>query len=195
MPSPMWYIGRKSDHIPTLPWVPLHPKVHRPNIPILCLMVEPTVVSQWFFFCCPTLLRRHVSEWLAWPIKTRGTAEVPMIFTSLYPIAPKRRNYLVNTKIHPKIHHHPPSQSHFNHHFSGISPRHGSFFWAMGQVSRPRRDGSAWGSKSADASPCRPPDVLCLGAQDHQFFWGWLGWKNVDFGWIKAATLGWYDLN
>ena len=75
----------------------------------------------------------------------------------------KHKNHQKSTIIH-----HP---KHFNHHFSGICPSHGSW-WAkraMGQVSRPRRDGSAWGSKSADASPCRPPDVPCLGAQDHQF--------------------------
>ena len=149
------------------------------------------------FFCCPTLLRRHVSEWLAWPIKTRGTAEVPMIFTSLYPIAPKSRNYLVNTKIHPKIHHHPPSQSHFNHHFSGISPRHGSFFWAMGHGPSLKAQ-KGWKRVRFQISGCITlPSTGCSlpRSAGSPVFWGWLGWKNVDFGWIKAATLGWYDLN
>ena len=47
--------------------------------------------------------------------------------------------------------------NHFNHPSAAISP-----LIRDGQVSGPRRDGSGSDSKSADASPCRPPDVPYL---------------------------------
>ena len=68
----------------------------------------------------------------------------------------------------------------------------------LGQVSRPRRDGSASGSKSADASPCRPLDALCLGAGILEFFnpnsfipYSWPSFVNIP---APTGHLGWFEL-